>query len=120
MRKLVFVRRLLLLGALGLSSLILPRPVEGCEICKYWFFLGYAPCRPATGSEVGATGCENYYDPIEGFSCEESGSYCTTVTVSGGSGGGSGGSGGSDPCMTSGFCPAECFSCAGGGGRPAV
>lgn len=121
MRKGMVARRFLLVGALALSSFTLPRPVLGCEVCKYYFFLGFAPCRPVEEGETGATICTNHSD-ISGFSCEESGDFCSSITVTGGGGGGTGGvgGGGSDPCQTSGFCPAECFSCSGGGGgRPA-
>jgi hypothetical protein len=113
-------RRLLLLAILGLSSLALPQKVLGCEICKYYFFLGYSPCRTVTESEVGSTICTDHYDPIGGFSCDESGYFCQNITAGGGGGAGGGGTGGGgSTCQTSGACPAECFSCSGGG-RPAV
>jgi hypothetical protein len=121
MRKGILVRRLLLLGALALSFFTLSKPVLGCEICKHYFFLGYVPCQPVEEDETGATICSNHYDPIQGFWCEESGNFCSSITVTGGGGGMAGGGGGTtDPCRTSGFCPAECFSCSGGGTRPAV
>jgi hypothetical protein len=121
MAKIIPFRSALILGALGLFFWALPQPAAGCEICKYTFFLGYSPCRAVTDTEVGSTICQDYYDPIGGFSCEESGTYCSVIGADGG-GGGTGGSGGGDggSCQTSGFCPASCFSCSGSGGRPAV
>ena len=119
MRKGSLVRRFLLAGALTLSSFTLPRPALGCEICKYLPFLGFAPCRAVREDEVGSTICINHAD-ISGFWCEERGTYCSEITVGGGGGGTAGGGGGDDPCRTSSFCPAECFSCSGGGTRPAV
>ena len=50
--------------------------------------------------------------------CYTSGFECYRITVNGG-GGGSGGTGGGGSCHSSGFCPAECFSCSGGG-RPRI
>jgi hypothetical protein len=115
------IHLLLPLAILGLFFWTLPQPAAGCEICKPNFFLGFVPCRAVAEDEVGATVCQDQYDPIGGFTCEESGTFCTGITVSGGGGGGNGGSGGgSGSCQTSGFCPAFCFSCGGGGGRPAV
>lgn len=112
-------RYLLLLAMLGLSTFALPQVTFGCEICEYHFFLGFSPCRPVTESEVGSTTCTNISD-LGGFSCRESGSFCQNITIGGGGGPGGGGSaGGSNACQTSGACPAECFSCSGGG-RPAV
>ena len=62
---------------------------------------GYMCCSPETYGV--ATYCH-----MDGAAC-----YGTTVG-GGGGGGGTGGSGGS--CRsTGGFCPAECFSCGGGG-----
>ena len=48
--------------------------------------------------------------------CYESGSACYGITVGGGGGGGGTGGGGGGCASTGGFCPAECFSCSGGGG----
>jgi hypothetical protein len=113
-------RLLLLVAALGLGSLILPRPVSACEVCKYTFGLGYAPCRPVGDGEVGTTICTNSYDPFGGFSCDQGGDYCSAITVTPGGGGAAGGGNDGGACRTSGFCPSQCFSCSGGGGRPAV
>lgn len=112
------IRLIVLFTALSVSVLS-PQAVLGCEICKYYLLLGFAPCRPVTETEVGSTICTNEYDPLVGFSCAESGTYCSEINAGGGGGSGSGGGGGSQ-CSTTGFCPAECFSCGGGGGRPAV
>lgn len=118
------VRPWLLFSILSLLFWTLPKPAAGYEICKYIFFLGYAPCRPVTQNEVGSTICTDQYDPFAGFSCVESGTFCSSIDAGGGGGGtgGTGGTGGgSGSCQTSDFCPAQCFSCSsGGGGRPAV
>jgi hypothetical protein len=118
MSKLVPFRSVLVLGALGLFW-VLPQPAMGCEICEYKFFVGFK-CRPVAQNEVGSTNCQLSYSPFGGTTCEESGTYCSSIIVGGG--GGTGGSGGGDggSCQTSGFCPAACFSCSGSGGRPAV
>lgn len=120
MRKLILSRSVLVLCALGLFW-VLPQPARGCEICEYKFFLGFH-CRPVTDTEVGSTNCQLYYSPFGGTTCEESGTYCSVIGAGGGGGGGTGGSGGGDggSCQTTGACPASCFSCSGGGGRPAV
>jgi hypothetical protein len=120
MRNLVPLRLLLVLGALGFFFWALPQPAASCEICEYKFFLGFK-CRPVTEKEVGSTICTGTYSPVGGYTCEESGTFCTGITVDGGGGGGTGSGGGDgSSCQTSGFCPAACFSCGGGGGRPAV
>lgn len=121
MREITGIRLLLLLTVFGFLFWTPPRPAAGCEICKVNLFLGPAPCRSVTEDEVGSTICQDQYDPIGGFTCEESGTFCSGITVGGGGGraGGGGGTGG-NPCQTSSFCPASCFSCSGGGGRPAV
>jgi hypothetical protein len=114
--------RLALFCAFILLTLILPQAAQACEICIYRFFLGFSPCRPVTQSEVGSTNCTDEYHPIGGFTCSESGTFCSAIDADGGggSGGGGGWGGGGSPCNTSGFCPAECFSCDSGGGRPAI
>jgi hypothetical protein len=122
MREIARIRFLLPFTILGLLFWTLPRPAAGCEICKANLFLGFVPCRSVTEDEVGSTICQDQYDPIGGSTCEESGTFCSGITVGGG-GGGAGGTGGAggNPCQTSSFCPASCFSCGGGGGRrPAV
>lgn len=90
-------------------------------------------CKPVAPTGLGAT-CKQVGDGQngDGWQCREtadlpwpdgplctvSGGPCYNVDVSGG--GGSAGGGGSSSCQTMGFCPAECFSCGGGGGgRPA-
>lgn len=110
--------RLVLLLAITALSFLPSQEASACEICKYAFFLGYVPCRPVTGEEVGATICTGSYSAWTGYSCQESGTFCSNISVGGGggSGGGSGGGGGGGGgCTGGGFCPAECFSCNGGG-----
>jgi hypothetical protein len=109
---------LMVVAILGCGFWTLPSPASACEICEYVFLLGYAPCKPVGPDDVGSTICTDHYDPISGFSCQESGDYCSNITIGGGGGTGGGSDGGS--CQTAGFCPAQCFSCGGGGGRPAV
>jgi|SRR5215203_4112053 len=109
---------LFLLVVLFAASFLLPQETKACEICNYNLFLGYIPCRPVNQDEVGATSCTNLYDAWSGFSCQESGTFCSGINVGGGggSGGGSGGGwGGGGGCGGGGFCPAQCFSCGGGG-----
>jgi len=121
MRRRLYRYRFLLLSLLLLSSLhlVVPSQAEACSICNFYFILGFAPYRATKENEVGSTGCTNYYDPFAGFYCEESGDFCSTISVVGGGGGGTGGGGGGgDACASTRFCPAECFSCEGGGGRP--
>jgi hypothetical protein len=117
MRKPARTRFLLLFTVLGILLWTVPQPAAGCEICKYHFFFGFAPCQPVAEDEVGSTICKDQYDPIGGFSCEESGTFCSGITVGGGGGTGGSGSGGGDggSCQTTGFCPASCFSCSSGG-----
>src|SRR4051794_27741089 len=118
MHKVFPIRLLLLFAAVGFFSLTAPRVAQGCEICKHYFFLGYVPCAPVKENEVGATACTDYYDLFAGFYCEESGNFCTSITVGGGGGGNGGGGSTGGTCQTSGYCPAECFSCSSG--KPAV
>jgi len=114
-------RLLLLFSILGLLFWTLPRPATGCEICKINFFLGFIPCRAVTESEVGSTICTDEYDVVAGYTCSESGTFCSGITVGGGGGGGGSTGGGGGSCQTSNLCPAECFSCSGGGGgKPAI
>lgn len=123
MHKLRFLGPLALLTMLSTPGLATAQAVN-CEICKYTFFLGYSPCHTPAENESGTTICKDVYTVLDGFHCEEDGNACGVITVHGGGSGGSGGggsAGGTDPCATTGFCPAECFSCGGGGGgRPAV
>ncbi len=51
--------------------------------------------------------------------CRFSGGACLNPYFEGGGGAG-GGSGGGGNCHTTGACPAECFTCSGGGGRPRI
>jgi len=126
MRRAVTIRILLLVGTFILSSLILPAPTQACELC-FWHWLNptRSYCRALQDRETGTTICTTFVDNLGGSDCTEGGDYCTVITVGGGGGSGSrGGGGGGGACQTSGFCPAECFSCSSGGGgggsRPAV
>ena len=91
-----------------------------CEICKPYGTLNYS-CFPAV-NEVGVTHCQVFSDPFAwppSVWCTESGNFCSTIVVNGGGGGG-GGTGGGAGCQGgTGGCPAECFSCSGGG-RPRI
>ena len=94
----------------------------GCYNCQYVHLTGTAEeCRPA-GVLQGGEGWTCYEDNSlpwpAGPSCWTNGQACTNGGTGGGTGSASGG--GSDPCATTTFCPAQCFSCSGGGGRPAV
>ena len=117
--------RVALFGAIVLASqMISPEVAGACEVCarSSWLTPWNYLCRPVQDRETGATECTNDYEPFSNVtSCFESGDYCTIIVVDGGGGTGGGGGGGEEnPCETSNFCPAECFSCSGGGGRPAV
>lgn len=95
----------------------------GCYNCEYVHLMGPAEdCRPAAplrGGEGWICYEDNSLPWPDGPSCWTNGQACTNGGDGGGSGGGSAG-GGSDPCATMGFCPAQCFSCSGSGGRPAI
>lgn len=81
-----------------------------CQLCHKFFDDEW--CEPVGAGESGNTNCSS---PEEASCCcRFSGSPCSG---SGGSGGGGGGGwgGGGGACSGSGFCPAECFSCGGGG-----
>ncbi len=117
--------RVVLFGGIILfSQAVLSGRADACEVCgrSSWLTPWNYLCRPAQDKETGTTGCTNSYEPVSNTtSCSESGDYCTVIIVNGGGGTGGGGGGGEEnPCQTSSFCPAECFSCSGGGGRPAV
>jgi hypothetical protein len=102
-----------------LGALFLPNSAGACEECHTpWFTPWNSWCRPVSGDEVGVTLCKDETTLIN-TTCQEYGNACQVITVIGGGGGdgtGGGSGGGSNPCQTSGFCPAECFSCGGGGG----
>jgi hypothetical protein len=122
MNKFSLIRRLALFGVCSLCcSLLLPSVAEGCELC-YSSLINptRSYCRQVNELETGVTNCVTYVDNLGGSSCSESGTYCSYVNAGGGGSGGSGGGGGGNGCSTAGFCPAECFSCGGGGGRPPI
>lgn len=110
------VARIRALGGLtvALCGLLTLPAATACEICRDFFT--DLSCGPVFQGETGYTECE---PSGESSSCEVSGDFCSVITVDGGGGGGgTGGGGGDNPCETLSFCPAECFSCGGGGGRP--
>lgn len=93
-----------------------------CEICKLYGNMGSnSNCFPAV-NDVGVTQCQLHSDPLAfppSVWCTEAGTFCSTIVVNGGGGGG-GGTGGGGSCHGgTGGCPAECFSCSGGG-RPRI
>jgi len=115
-RKVLWAGILVLLAGSLLSS-----PARACEVCDWGITVHLANnayCRSADPNEVGSTHCTLTYDPLTpSVDCYESGSFCTTITVTGGGGGTGGGGTGGGGCGGSGFCPASCFSCGGGGAQ---
>ena len=117
--------RMVLCGVILISPFLSLQEAEACESCKRtsWLTPWNYLCKATGDRETGVTLCTDEYEPLTNTTyCNESGDFCTVVDAEGGggSGGGSGGGDTSNPCLTTGFCPAECFSCSGGGGRPAV
>lgn len=102
--------------AVTLFVLLTPQPAGACEKChEFW---GDETCVPAGPGDSGYTVCTT---PEEASCCcTFSGSACTGSGGGSGGGGGGGWGGGGNQCQTSGFCPAECFSCGGSGGRPPI
>lgn len=118
------MKRRLFLAVLGFaiaSGWITSTPARACEDC-YWHWLNPSRsyCRPVNEGEVGVTNCVDYVDIYNDSYCTESGTYCSQITAGGGSGGSGSGGGDGDACQTDGFCPAECFSCSGGGGGRSI
>ena len=103
----------------------LPAPAFACYKCKYTVSraIVVASCIFAGSNETGYSGCTTRAVPGENASeCVFSGNFCTIIDVGGGGGGAGGGSGsgGGGTCAGGAAgCPAECFSCGGGGGGPA-
>jgi hypothetical protein len=95
----------------------------GCFTCSYAHITGMGQICKSAGCEHEGDGWECYEDNSlpwpDGPECSTNGQACYE-TCAGGGDGGSGGGGGGSSCGGSGFCPAECFSCGGGGGRPAI
>jgi hypothetical protein len=106
------------LPGLVVALLVLLSPLSAMACEKCFKFFDDESCKDVGLGESGFEKCEV---PAEASCCcKMSGNACTG-TSSGGSGGTGGtGGGGSNVCQTNGFCPAQCFSCSGGGGRPAV
>lgn len=111
-----------LVGAIAFGSMATSRPASACANCyqpSQWSLTSW--CKPVANEETGVTGCDDYWDPFDGSqTCAETGTFCSSVNAGGGGGTGSGGGSGDGSCSSGGFCPASCFSCGGGGGRPAV
>lgn len=85
-----------------------------CYKCTYILFVGLTCDSSLEGGESGKRQCNNNGCILTGLSC-------TAPPGGGGGGGGDGdGGGGGGACGSTGFCPAECFTCPGGGGRPPV
>jgi hypothetical protein len=93
-----------------------------CQVCRERNHITIPAdfCGVANG-EDGSMCCDEF-DTGVGTLCGESGSACYGIIVDGGGGdSGGGGSGGGGGCSyQTGWCPAECFTCGGGGGRPAI
>ncbi len=110
MRKTPGPARLLLAGVALASGLTAAPADAACEYCFAYIFSTNYFCKPVVDGEGGVTNCQDGSD-IFGTWCTESGNYCETTTVGGGGGGTGGGGGGGGSCVTSGYCPAYCFSC---------
>jgi hypothetical protein len=105
---------LLALFAMGIPADASTTTWEGCFVCSDQGTASHF----CAGAREGA-GWRCTETDIQGFTiCSITGGPCLNPDYGGGTGGGGGGGGGS--CQSSsGFCPAECFSC-GGGGRPRI
>lgn len=113
MRSLSTVRKLVLAGLILAAS---SAQAYECEICKL-SFTGNSWCRAVREMETGVTNCQDHVANIGGSYCTEEGNACSWVNAVGGGGGGGtggGGGGGGGSCASTGFCPAECFSCGSG------
>ena len=120
MRTCPFFRITLLAGITVFAFLMIPGELLACEICTNPVFTdGMSWCRPVRQEETGYTICRDEVTVLGTYCMEESGIFCSVVDAGGGGGGSNAGGGGTNPCQTSGFCPAQCFSCSGWG-RPAV
>lgn len=115
MRSFFALWKLALAGFILAAAASPPLQAYECEICKL-SFTGNSWCRAVREMETGVTQCKDYVANIGGSYCTEDGNACSWVTgVGGGGGGGTGGGGGGSCSSSTGFCPAECFSCGGGG-----
>ena len=112
----------LLLFTLGAGHAVASTTYYGCLRCRNITPTGMGATCQGVGPLEGGDGWICHEDNTlpwpDGPSCWVAGGLCTNGGDGGGLGGGGLGSGGS-ACQTSGFCPAECFSCRGGG-RPAI
>lgn len=98
-----------------LLGLVSTGGASACEKCV--IFLDDEWCRPVSVGESGKTTCSDGLGEEQSCCCSLSGNNCTLDGGGGGgTGGGSGGGGSSNPCETTGYCPAQCFSCGGSGG----
>lgn len=118
--------RLLIPGVLYVLGVVISaEDAAACQRCadgmKVVLSGGGSWCEPLREGETGVTICKQGVDIFGKPWCTESGTFCSQITVDGGggSGGGTGGGGGGGggSCQGAGFCPAECFSCSGGGVR---
>jgi len=97
------------------AMLLLPLPAVTCEICDRVSLTRYDfECRLVDEGETGNEICSTHWELL-GTWCETTGPFCESISVIGDGGGGGGG--GDNPCDTTGYCPAECFSCNTGGGH---
>lgn len=117
------VRLAILLFVLGAGSALASiTTYYGCFNCKPIHPTSEASICSEAGVLQGGAGWICYEDNVlpwpDGPYCWTNGQACTNG--GGGGGGGGTGGGGSNTCTTTGFCPAQCFSCSGGGGRPAI
>jgi len=114
------MKKALLVGLVFLLGINWSFEVKACENCVHGWINDH--CIPVQQGEIGYTFCFEMPASFPWPSvCVADGNFCSSIDVNGGGGGGgTGGGGGGGACATTGFCPAECFSCSGGGGRPAI
>ncbi|MEM6453558.1 MAG: hypothetical protein AAF772_00550 [Acidobacteriota bacterium] len=90
----------------------------GCLVCEEDVYSSSLTpdyyCKQVGNHEQG-DGIECHLLCFSGCSCFVPPNPCLNVDVTGGGSGGGSGGGGGGTCNTSGFCPAECFNCSGGG-----
>jgi len=93
---------------------VLPAPVSAAECLECFKFFDDEWCQPVGAGRSGFTECTS---PEEASCCcRIRGNPCTIDGGAGGGGGGGGWGGGGSVCSGGGaFCPAQCFSCGGGG-----
>ena len=119
MKRFLRFRILLLVLAGAVGPAVMPAAAQTCEKCVDGFerilLGGNSFCRAVRGEEVGVTGCQDG-NTLFGPYCNETGTFCNSITVDGGGGGSGSGGGwaGGGGCQNTGYCPAECFSCGTG------